>query len=728
MPPRKSLMKEMVPVTFDAFGRAYHLHIASARDLQVALDLDEALWVATCAPIETLNCDGTFLRLVDTDGNGRIRCNELKEGIRWLLRVLRDPAGVTERSDVLHLAAVDAGTPEGAKIVTAARKMLAKFGTPDAADLTLSQVQEVKAEVESTPVSEAGVVLPAAADDRDVRQFITDIIATVGGREHPSGFQGVGAEELDRFLAGAAAYLAWREKGLTTPQRPTSDICPLGEATARAFGVLTALRGKLDQYFAQCEAAALDERFVQRMGWTSQELEGLDFDDPAVIENVLRKAPLAKARADRALLFEAEVNPHYAAPLERFRREVAAPALGEVPSAMSAAGWQTVKDFFAAHGEWAASKPGEAVEPLGAPTLAAYRHERFAKAVRALIAESRATAFVLDNIRLTEKLILYQAKMIDFANNFVSFPDLYDPRKRAIFEAGSLVMDGRRLNLAVRVGARAEHKRLAQTSNMHILYVDATTKDGQSVFEAAVPVTAGGVGNICLGKRGVFYDVAGREYDARVVDYIENPVGFREALVAPFRRLGRMITGKIESIASTAEKRLDTTGGEAITQVAQQPGAQQQKQGSSAGMLVGAGVAVAALGSAVAYITKTLGETHWSAILIGLGVAVLLVILPTVLIAMFKLRKRDLSAILEGSGWAVNARMRLTVKQSRFFTARPAWPKGARGVRKYLWRTLLILVLLVAVVAGTVYLLRGREGSRKAPGAQPAPSSPAGGR
>jgi len=82
-------------------------------------------------------------------------------------------------------------------------------------------------------------------------------------------------------------------------------------------------------------------------------------------------------------------------------------------------------------------------------------------------------------------------------------------------------------------------------------------------------------------------------------------------------------------------------------------------------------VAVAALTSAAAYITKTLAGVAAYKILIGIAAAVVAVMLPTSVVAILKLRRRDLSALLEGSGWAINARMRLTFKQGRFFTSRP---------------------------------------------------------
>jgi hypothetical protein len=56
----------------------------------------------------------------------------------------------------------------------------------------------------------------------------------------------------------------------------------------------------------------------------------------------------------------------------------------------------------------------------------------------------------------------------------------------------------------------------------------------------------------------------------------------------------------------------------------------------------------------------------------GTVVAVILaLVVPATISAYYKLSKRDLSAILEGSGWGVNARMKLTKKQASTFTHRP---------------------------------------------------------
>ena len=704
------------------YGSSHHLSIETAADLETVLELDEAHWVATNAPMSTMNCDATFLKLVDTDNNGRIMCHEVTEAIEWLLAVLADRAGVTEGSTSLPLAAINIDTPDGRRILGATRKILVSLGRQDTEVIGLEQIRQVKAQVEAASVSAAGVVLPEAAKDPQIGRFIADVVAVTGGAPHPAGCRGVDSAHLDRFLGEAASWLDWQQRGQIPADNGKTEIMPLGLATPAAYQALTAVRGKIDQYFAQCEAAALDERFVQRMGWTEAELGDLDFDDPAAIELVLAKAPLAKAKPTRQLPFDDSINPFYAEPVRRFRREIVEPVLGQALSTLSAGQWNGIKEVFAHHHDWVNAKPATTVETLGEATVRGYLHERFADAVRTLIAESAETSFVLDNVCLAEKLLLYQAFMMKLANNFVSFPHLYDPHSRAMFETGSLVMDGRRFNLAVKADNHARHATVAKNSNMFLLYVQVVPPHGPDTFEVALPVTAGSKGNLYVGKRGVFRNLAGNECDAIVTYVVDNPISIREAMMSPFQRLWRLLTGKIEAITSSAGKKLDAKATGAMDRIAPPSGAApaaQQKQAMAGGMLMGAGVAVAALGSSLAYAAKTVAEAGPWPIVISVLAAVLLVMLPTAILAFLKLRGRDLSAILEGSGWAINARMRLTRRQRRFFTQRPIPIGGARGLARTWWRALLVVVVLGAIAGGAYLLLR----SRRQPG-QP-PSRPA---
>jgi hypothetical protein len=290
---------------------------------------------------------------------------------------------------------------------------------------------------------------------------------------------------------------------------------------------------------------------------------------------------------------------------------------------------------------------------------------------------------------------------------------------------GTLVMDGRRFNFSVKVNDRAEHMRIAKTSSMYVLYVQVASAPDKPKYEVAVPVTAGGKGNLCVGKRGVFYDIAGQECDATVAAIVENPISISEALVSPFQRLGRLLTGKIEAITSAGEKKLDTAVGTAVAEAQSSP---QKPDGTATaapsgqaigGILMGGGVAIAALGSAWAFIAKQVSDMRWYVVVVGLVCAMLAVILPTSILAFLKLRRRELSAILEGSGWAINARMRLTRRQGRFFTQRPNYPRHVKGVRRVSWWLIAFVVLGAAGLGLKQYFLQRSDRPPQTPSKSP---------
>jgi len=691
-------------MVFKRYGRAHHLLLERAEDLADVLELDEAHWVATSAPIDTLNCDRTFLSVFDHDATGRIVADEVRLAARWLLATLRDRSGVTAGSTSLQLDAIDTDSEDGRRIHVAAGKILARLGLADSSTVTLGQVRQVKTALEAMPVSEAGVALPEATGDEQVKQFVIDIIATVGGAPHPSGRQGVGQAQLDEFLTQARGYLDWRARGEIPAGRENSDVMPLGSQTSDAYAVFAALRDKVDQYFAQCRAVAFEPRTADLVNPTAADLQKLDVADPQAIEAFMKAAPLAKPGFDRVLLLSEKTNPYYVEALSALRRKVLDPLLGRSKAALSQEEWEQVKARLGPYEQWIGAKTGQAVELLGAEKLTRYLDDRYAQAVTSLIAESHETAIALDSIRLTEKLILYQAYQLKLVNNFVSLPYLYEPASRAMVEVGTLVMDGRQFNLAVKVGDRKQHAAVAKTSEIFVLYVEVSPPGGEK-FEVAVPVTSGGQGNLCVGKRGVFRDLAGRQMDARVAELIENPISVREALLSPFRRLARLVTGKLESITTAAEKQFDTAATGVLDTAAPGPSpAQPAKAGTgllAGGLLMGGGVAFAAVGASVGYIAKTIHTVGLLKMVLAVAAAVLAVMLPVAVLGLVRLRRRDLSAILEGSGWAINARMRLTQRQGRFFTRKPRYPKGAKGVRRvWPWVAVVLIVVLAAIAFG----------------------------
>jgi hypothetical protein len=707
---------------FDRHGRTYQLRIQDAEDLDAVLELDDSLWVATSAPISALSCDPTFLDLVDVDDNGRIRADEIRLAIRWLLKRLRDRSHLAERTDTVQLAWLEDSSGGGRKLCATAAYVLEKLGVESRESIGIAQLSAFRESLRKNPVNGDGVIPPEASSGEEAWKFIEDVARCVGSQEDMAGGTGVTADGLDEFIEQAEALLEWHAEGALAEGQSASDVMPLGERTPGAWGAVAAVREKVDGYFARCRLMQFDPRSARLVGVHAHESDPEALQSGQAIDDALRRAALAEPNSDGILHLDGPVNPLFAEALSDLRELALEPALGREVRDLGQADWKSVVDLLAPHGDWLVHKPAGGVESLGVEKLERYLQGTCIPTVRGLLEADREVADRMDDAEELTRLLLYHRLLLPLANNFVSFPDLYDPERRALFEMGSLVIDGRWFNFAVKVEDQAEHSKLAKTSGMYVMYVDVVRAGEEGSFVAAVPATAGTVGNLCAGKRGVFYDTRGRHYDARVVKIIENPISFREAMFAPFVRLGRFIGGKIEAISGSAEKELESQLGKATDKVetgvqeavrhapdvaasAPQPAAGQpvQTQGSAASrrdLLVGASVSLAALSSAFAFITKQLAGLSTTTLVVAVLVVLVVVFLPTAIVAGYRLRRRDLSALLEGCGWAINARMRLNAIQRAQFTHHEPYPEGSTGTPKrgrMIWALIGAILLAIAV-------------------------------
>jgi len=691
--PFRPLIKRMF--NFQRFGSSFHLTINSSEDLIKLLELDEAHWVATNAPINTINTDPVFLTLLDNDEDTRIRAAEVKEAVSWTLSVLRDHRGIDTASDILDVAAVDAENEDGQTIIETANKILSRLRSNKQSSITLTQIREIKRKEQQGGLDKAGVVLAGAADTEDEEQFIRDILKTIGGETHPGGKSGINFDGLQQFLNEATELEEWRKKADISPGK-TSDIMPLGEQTFKAYRIFRELHEKIEQFYALCDLIRLNPSAEQFVYSDDRELNALDVHDFSAIKQHVQRAAVSPPNDAAKLNFKARHNPQFSEQLDAFAKEVLKPLLGARRSTMDKDDWQKIKETFVGYGDWETACPDTKLHNLERSVIQKYlTDEELTKSLKLLIQQSHRTAFVLDNICKVEKLLLYQKYLLQFVNSFVSFPQLYDPKARALFEMGTLIMDGRHFTLCVKAIDRKQHVAYSRQSNMFVLYAEITTGTGEKLYEVAAPVTTGNRGNLQPNKWGIFQDLDGIERHARIVEIVENPISLTEAVIAPFKRLGRAITAKLEDITQKAQKTLEEDGSSALVQAKTNSG-ETAKGDTSAGLLAGGGIAVAALGSSVAFITKTLASLSWLELVGSLLILLAAVIVPATLVAFLKLRSRDLSSILEGSGWGINARMRLTRKQAGTFTHFPPYPINSSGLGHKSWWILPLILIVVA--------------------------------
>jgi len=679
-------------------GGSYQLIIEKPEDLERIAELDPARWMATSVPLEGLTCDQAFLKYIDYDRNGRVRADELKAALGWTLRMLADRSRMAEGPRSLRLAAIDVSHAEGAAIRASAAQILKNLGaeTGDDAEITLEHVRDRKKILGSGAANGDGIIPPKAVDDEELTGFIRDVMETQGSVADASGPEGVGAGHLKKFLAEAEAYLEWSAAAELPEGAESTDVLVWGAETAPAAAAVAAVRDKLDEFFSLSALARVDARVAERPPLGDAELAGLDPTDRQAIDDRTAALPIAPPTPDEALHLDSRINPAWRPALAAFEDRVLARALGPGKSTLERADWERVKSEFAGYFKWQAGKKGASVEKLGAEKLRAYADGGLAAKLQEMIEKDKEVADELRQAENVEKLVLCQQWLMEFCNNFVAFPCLYDPSKRSLVEYGTLTMDGRRFGLCVRVADRAEHKRVARHSHICLLYLEVTGRGsgGDEKFEIAAAVTRGSTQLLCVGKRGIFHTTDGREFDARVVEVLQNPVSLWEAVKRPFKKLGEFVGKQAGRFTSAGYSQLESRVGKGLSEaekslqkgvqtVGTAPAAPALAGGGSLGfILMGGGLGVAALGSAAAYVTKTISQVSMLAVLTVLLILFLIIAVPTLIVAYVKLRRRNISMLLEACGWAVNAQMRLTRRLGKLFTSSPALPPGARKRRR----------------------------------------------
>ncbi len=716
---------------FQKVGSSRQLVLEEPEDLESVCALDEAHWAATSAPVESFSCDPAFLKFLDSNGDGRVQSGDVKEALRWLFRMLADRRGVSDMSDVMPLDALDASHDDGRALRGAAEQVLTDFGRAGAREISLSDVRERIRVFNAGLYNGDGIIPPERIGEPELAEFARDIAACAGSAKDASGAEGIGAAQLEGFLAEAGARLEWLGGAAAIRER-WAGISGGGDGAIEAFAAAAAVEEKLDQYFALCwlekgregagdaGAGSGGEAYGRGSGVASagriadDPFRGLDATpiysgDRAARESWLKAAPVARPRTDGRLDLTAPLNPLFRDALETFAVKFLDRAFGGSGRILDRAAWERIRADLAAYRAWLSGEKGAALAKLGEEKLRRYMSGDLPARLRDLIEKDKAASRELDRLRELEKLLLYRKWLWEFANNFVSLARLYDPEKSSLVEAGVLVMDGRRFNLTIRVFDPNGHKRIAARSSVCLLYLDVCRGSGEK-FQAVASVTSGATSRMFVGKRGVLFTPDGKEWDAQVTDIITNPVDFWEAMKLPFTRVAEFAGKQIEKLSGTATANIESRASTEISaaQKAQLPpvearsaagGAQPSpaaaqsappaqavasqarpdaaKSGAARDLLMGGGIAVAAIGSAIAFITHMLSSVSWLTLLAVLVALFLVVAIPTIILAIIKLRRRDIALILEASGWAVNASLKIRGRAGSLFTEIPPLPKGS---------------------------------------------------
>ena len=377
--------------------------------------------------------------------------------------------------------------------------------------------------------------------------------------------------------------------------------------------------------------------------------------------------PLVTDEPDKTLPLRDHLNPKHLEAVLAFAEKCVKPVLGERDS-ISRLEWKKVKAAFAPYRAWVAAKP-----VASAPEKAGLEEE--------------------------EKLVRYRMNLGEFLVNYVSMGRLYGGKGEAIFQMGVLRIDGKELNLCFHVDSEAAHSALSGRSECCVIYVKLSRPEEGATRTMCAVVTAGTVGGLYVGRNGVFYDRDGRNWEATITKVGEAQVSLAEAFWMPWKKLGAAISGAVKKFLGDREAAADAklaAGAQNVT-AGKKDGASGAGGAALASAVAAIGIGVGMVGAAAASLMAAVkGMGPWQAVAAVVAI-VLVVSMPSVILTWFKLRRRDLAAILNAGGWAVNRQMRFSMKRAREFT------KCARTSEWWLYA--LLLAFLAGLAAYTVFVV-----------------------
>lgn len=373
--------------------------------------------------------------------------------------------------------------------------------------------------------------------------------------------------------------------------------------------------------------------------------------------------PLVTEAPDVTLPLRDHLNPKHLEAIMAFADACVKPVLGDGVTSIDRIGWKKVKAAFAPYRAWVAAKPVMNAGKLGD-----------------LVDE--------------ERVLRYKLHLLEFLENFVSMRRLYAADESATFQMGTLRIDGKEMSLCFHVASEAAHSALSGKSNCCVLYLKLTRPSEKAERSVCAVVTAGAVAQLYVGRNGVFFDRDGKDWDAVVTKVVENQVSLAEAFWAPWRKLG-------EGVASTVKKFLGAK--QSAAQATVDASAQSTEAGGAAmaSSVAAIGIGIGMVTAAAASLMAVVSGMNAKEVAISIVALVLVVSLPSMILTWFKLRKRDLGAILNAGGWAVNRPMYFSMKRARAFTKcapNPMW---------------LSTLLSIALVAGIIWGLAAYQDYRE---------------
>lgn len=635
-----------------------HIIIENAEDLLNATAADPALWMTLSAPAQAFALDTVFIRHLSDASDQRIIYDRVMTEIQWLIAIFQDHSLITAQKNTLDGTTLNPNHPDGNDIIDT----LNEINSGSTVELT-----DIRDHIDKTmqySVSQTGVITSELTSREDLKTFIALAVEITGGCPHPNGQIGIDQTLLAQALDTLDHYLNWKQQYQIAIDNHDQTLLPCGDETLYLYQQFLLIKPKLDQYFNQCTSL----RFIQSLEQPIEidRLKPIGWQSTESLDAFLKDAPLAYPRVDGILKLNDSLNPHYAQAIIQWINKLTTYHDCFPKNQLSEQDYHQICALFSAFKKWYDNNPSASLDHYAIETLEGLLNPSYQIDLEQLIAQGEITKQRLRKLQLLEKALLYQQLMIPFARNYIGLTEIYSP-KPTCFEKGQLIMNGYHFHFAILVPDIAEHKRLSADAQTFLLYVSVLAPQPYNIV---VPVTQGNKSGFIKGKRGVFIDSDDNKYDAIVIDIVTQPINLKEAIIEPFAKFKNIFEKKIDDDNLIHQKKL-LDAGENITKPNNVMPSRPNINLNPSTLIMGGGIAIAALSSSLVYIISTIASASYADIIITVAVLLGLLLIPTTIAGVVKLKKRDIRPILEGSSWALNRRMRLTKKVARMFTVKP---------------------------------------------------------
>ena len=333
----------VVQLRFRRLGGAYQQILENADDLKNVLNLNIAHWAITSIQTNSLICDPVFLAALDSDGNGRIRADEVREALAWMLDFYRDLSDVVKGADYLTVHALNPENPKAATLLENIRIMMQNLGIPDAAVIDEKQLSDHEKMVANALQNGDGIIPPDPVEDPDAAACIRDVMKRIGSHPDISGAQGISADDLNQYESQAKGYAAWLEQ----KQNQYDTLFAYGDNTHSFYLAYQTVAEQIRAYFQSCETL----NYTESKQTVTQTYDPLN---PASVAQFLDQSLIAEADKSCILQFNEKINPVWRSRVEKFFQSYG--ECGGNTVSITLAEWKTVESNLNRYGAWLNAK------------------------------------------------------------------------------------------------------------------------------------------------------------------------------------------------------------------------------------------------------------------------------------------------------------------------------------------------------------------------------------